>query len=216
MRQQTTLEEILNASTHGVGALLSIAALVLMLYYGITEERSSWHILSFSIYGTSLFILYLCSTLYHSFFKLPKVHRIMKIFDHAAIYLLIAGTYTPFLFIPLHGTLGNKLAIFIWTTALVGIILKVFFARKYNFLSTLCYLAMGWLIIFYVEDLLLAIPQEAFYWLLAGGLSYTLGAIFYMFKKLPYSHCVWHLFVLGGSITHFISIFFYLRFLPIA
>ncbi len=215
MKRQT-IEELFNAISHGIGALLAIAGLVLLLYYSISENHSIWHITSFAIYGSSLVALYLSSTLYHSFFKMPKAHSVFKVFDHASIYLLIAGTYTPFLFIPLHGSVGTPLAIFIWTVAVIGIGLKVFFAKRFNTLSTLCYVAMGWLIMFYLDDLLASIPAEAFYWLLAGGLSYTVGSVFYLMKKLPFSHCVWHMFVLGGSVTHFVAVFFYLRHIPIA
>lgn len=213
--QRQFIEEIINAVTHGIGAVLSLAALIVMLYYTISEDRSAWHITSFAVYGISMFILYLCSTLYHSFFKSPKLHALFKIFDHAAIYLLIAGTYTPFLLIPLHGDVGTALAYVIWSTALVGIVLKVFYAKRFNLLSTLCYLGMGWLIIFFVQDLWQNLSPAAFYWLLAGGLAYTCGAVFYMLKKMPFSHCIWHLFVLAGSATHFVAIFFYLRYIPV-
>lgn len=213
--KRITIEEIFNAASHGIGALLSIAALIVMMYATVAEHRSIWHIVSFAVYGTSMILLYLSSTLYHSFFKLPRVHSFFKILDHASIYLLIAGTYTPFLFIPLNGPIGRQCAFIVWSIAVIGIILKCFFAKRFKVLSTLCYLGMGWLIMFYIKPLLASIPTGAFYWLIAGGLSYTLGTVFYLQKKLPFSHFIWHLFVLGGSAAHFVAIFFYLRYLPV-
>lgn len=210
-----TIEEICNATSHGIGALLSIIALVAMIHSAIVEQLSFWHKLSFTIYGVSMICLYLSSTLYHSFFKIPKLHDLFKIFDHISIYLLIAGTYTPFLFIPLNGPIGLQCAIIVWSMALVGIAIKCFFAKRFRLISTLCYLGMGWMIMFYIKPLLATIPLNAFYFLLAGGLSYTIGAIFYLLKKIPFSHFIWHLFVLGGSISHFIAVFYYLRDIPI-
>lgn len=212
---RNTREEFINAITHGLGAILSILALIIMVYTTVRDNRSMWHITSFTIYGASLVLLYLSSTLYHSFFKFPKVHALLKIFDHSAIYLLIAGTYTPFLLVPLHGPIGTQCAIIIWSIAGIGILLKLFYAQRFKILSTLCYLAMGWMIIFYVKPLLATIPENAFLWLLAGGFLYTAGAVFYLWKKLPYSHSIWHLFVMGGSAAHFIAIFYYIRFLPL-
>ncbi len=213
--KRITIEEICNAISHGIGALLSIVALVVMIHTVITEQLSVWHEISFAIYGTSMICLYLSSTLYHSFFKLPKVHSFFKILDHMSIYLLIAGTYTPFLFIPLNGPIGFQCAILVWSMAVIGIIIKAFFAKKFRTLSTFCYLGMGWMIVFYIKPLLATIPIEAFYWLLGGGLCYTLGAVFYIFKKIPFSHFIWHLFVLGGSVAHFVAVFGYLRFIPV-
>lgn len=211
----TTKEELLNSITHGLGAILAISALIAMVYTTVTEHRSVWHIASFTIYGISLVLLYLSSTLYHSFFKFSRAHSILKVFDHAAIYLLIAGTYTPFMLVALHGPVGTQCAIIIWTIALVGIVLKIFYAQRFKLISTLCYLAMGWMIMFYIKPFLAAIPINAFYWILGGGVFYTVGAIFYLWKKLPYNHSIWHLFVLAGSAAHFVAIFCYIRYLPL-
>jgi hemolysin III len=205
------LEEILNAVTHGVGTLFAIIALSILsaaaYIYG-----SVWHLVSFIIYGVSLVLLYLASTLYHSFTN-EKAKYAFKIFDHAAIYLLIAGTYTPFTLVPLHGTLGWTIFGIVWGLALIGIVFKLFFVKRFKLLSTICYLLMGWFSVVMIKPLLVTLPVDGLWWLVVGGLFYTVGAIFYLAKKLPYHHAIWHLFVLAGSIAHFIAVFKYV--LPI-
>lgn len=205
------MEEKLNALTHGIGALLSVAALI-TLSVSAYLYGTVYHMVSFVIYGVTLVLLYLASTLYHSF-KDEKLKHLFKIFDHAAIYLLIAGTYTPFTLIALHGTLGWTVFTVIWSVAIVGVILKIFLVKRFKILSTLLYLAMGWFMIVCIKPLIAALPAYGLYWLIAGGLFYTVGSFFYMNHKVPYNHAVWHLFVLAGSVAHFITVFCYV--LPI-
>ena len=207
------MEEVMNAVTHGIGALLSVAGLVLLTVLAYLHG-DIWHIVSFSIYGTTLVLLYLASTLYHSFTN-ERIKRIFKILDHSAIYLLIAGTYTPFTLVPLHGVLGWTVFGVVWGLAMIGIVLKIFFAGRFNIISTLCYLGMGWFIVFAIKPLIATVPALGMTWLLVGGLFYTLGSIFYLWKKIPYNHAIWHLFVLAGSISHFIAVFFYILPVPL-
>ena len=205
-KKQTLGEEIANSITHGIGAGLSIAALVILVVFA-SIRGDAWHIVSFSIYGSTLFILYLASTLYHSFTN-PKIKKLFRMFDHISIFLLIAGTYTPITLVSLRGPWGWTLFGLIWGMAIGGIILKIFTIEKYKFLSVLIYIAMGWLVIIAARPLLHAAPGKLIIWLLIGGLCYSLGTIFYAWKKLPYHHSIWHLFVLGGSICHFFGILF--------
>ncbi len=207
------MEEVMNAVTHGIGTLLAVAGLVLLIVLAYLHG-DIWHIVSFSIYGTTLVLLYLASTLYHSFTN-EKVKRIFKILDHSAIYLLIAGTYTPFTLVPLHGVLGWTIFGLVWGFALIGIGLKVFFTGRFKILSTLCYLGMGWFIVFAIKPLIDTVPALGMTWLFVGGLFYTLGSVFYLWKRLPYNHAIWHLFVLAGSISHFIAVFFYILPIPL-
>ncbi|SFL77544.1 PAQR family membrane homeostasis protein TrhA [Pelosinus propionicus] len=207
------MEEVMNAVTHGIGTLLAVAGLVLLTVLAYLHG-DIWHIVSFSIYGTTLVLLYLASTLYHSFTN-EKIKRIFKILDHSAIYLLIAGTYTPFTLVPLHGVLGWTVFGVVWGLAMIGIVLKIFFAGRFNIISTLCYLGMGWFIVFAIKPLIETVPALGMTWLLVGGLFYTLGSIFYLWKKIPYNHAIWHLFVLAGSISHFIAVFFYILPVPL-
>ncbi len=200
-------EEIANSITHGIGAALSIAGLtvlvVLAALYG-----DAWHVVSVSIYGSSLVLLYLASTLYHSF-RQPRVKRFFKIADHAAIYLLIAGTYTPFMLVSLRGPWGWSLLGTIWGLAVVGIVFKFFFIGRYERLSLVIYLLMGWLCVVAAQPMITRIPAGGLLWLVAGGLAYSLGVIFYRWEVLRYNHAIWHLFVLAGSICHFFAILFY-------
>ena len=205
------MEEVMNAVTHGIGTLLAVAGLVLLTVFAYLYG-DIWHIVSFSIYGTTLVLLYLASTLYHSFTN-ERLKYIFKILDHSAIYLLIAGTYTPFTLVPLHGVLGWTVFGLVWGLAALGITLKVFFVGRFKLLSTICYLAMGWFIVIAIKPLLATVSTMGIVWLVVGGLFYTLGSIFYMWHRLPYNHAIWHLFVLAGSISHFISVFSYV--LPI-
>lgn len=200
-------EELANSITHAIGVALSLAALVILVVYA-AMQGDGWKIVSFSIYGTSLVLLYTASTLYHSFTS-ERVRHYLKIFDHAAIYLLIAGTYTPFLLVMIRGAWGWTLFGIIWGLAIVGIIFKLFFVHRFRIVSTIIYLLMGWLIIVAFRPLIANVPENGLYWLLAGGLSYSFGVIFYLWEKIPYHHAIWHLFVLGGSIFHFFAVLFY-------
>jgi hemolysin III len=197
-------EEIANSVTHGIGIMLSLIGLTSLLVLSVHFATTS-HFISYLIYGLSLILLYTSSTLYHAL-PYEKAKRFFKICDHSAIYLLIAGTYTPFLVINLKGEIGNRLLVIIWSLAIVGVIFKFFFTGRFKLLSTLLYVGMGWLIVFAAKPLSLAIGEQAMTWLIVGGMTYTLGAIFYLLKKVPYTHAIWHLFVLMGSIFHFVAV----------
>lgn len=204
-------EEIFNAVTHGVGIVFAIAALVLMIVFA-SIYGNAWHIVSVSIYGTTLVMLYVASTLYHSFTN-EKVKKVFKILDHSAIFLLIAGTYTPFMLVTVRGVLGWLLLSVVWTFAIVGIILKIFFVGRFKVLSTLFYILMGWLVVIALKPLITAIPAPGMWLLISGGLLYTLGTFFYIRKNKAFNHGIWHLFVLGGSVCHFLAVLLYV--LPI-
>lgn len=205
---QSLGEEIASSVTHGIGAALSIAALVLLVVFA-SKHGETWRIVSLSIYGATLVFLYLSSTLYHSFPE-GKTKRFFQLVDHVSIFLLIAGSYTPVVLIALQGLWGWTLFGIIWTLAIGGILAKIFLMGKLKIISVLFYIAMGWIIVIALKPLLRAVPIELFAWLFAGGLSYTLGTIFYAWEKLPHNHTIWHLFVLAGSACHFFGIFFYL------
>jgi hemolysin III len=168
-----------------------------------------WHIVSFSIYGTSLLILYLASTLYHAV-KKEALKKKLNVFDHAAIYLLIAGTYTPFLLVALRGAWGWSLFGVVWGIALIGISIKILVEGRLKIVSATAYVLMGWIVVIAIKPLINSLEPAGLWWLFAGGISYTVGAIFYVFKKLPYHHGIFHIFVLGGSFAHWVSVFFYL------
>ncbi|MFD2673130.1 PAQR family membrane homeostasis protein TrhA [Marinicrinis sediminis] len=205
-------EEVANAISHGIGTLLSIAALVLLVVFA-SLYGDAWHIVSFTIFGVSLVLLYTCSTLLHSFPK-GKVKNLFEILDHSMIYVLIAGTYTPFLLVSLRGPLGWTLFGIIWGLTAAGIVFKVFFVKRFIILSTLLYIVMGWMIIFGFGPLRESVPDTGIFWLVLGGVVYTLGSIFYVWRKIPYHHAIWHLFVIGGSVCHFFAIFFYVLPMP--
>ena len=206
MRIQTKLEEQLNAWTHGIGAALGLAALVLLIIY--TDTTKPWSLFSVVVYGISIIILFLASTFYHAV-KGEKRKHYFRIVDHISIYLLIAGTYTPVLLISLSESIGWTLFWVVWGIAAFGVILKLFFTGKFEVFSTLLYLVMGWLIVFDFSNLSDAIGSNGVLWLFAGGLSYTVGIIFYAIQRIPYNHVIWHLFVLAGAIGHFFMIFFH-------
>jgi hemolysin III len=197
-------EEIANSITHGIGTALSIAGLTLLVVLALIYG-DAWRVVSFSIYGGSLILLYLASTLYHSL-QYPKIKRVLRKFDHASIYILIAGTYTPFLLISLRGSFGWTFFALIWGLAAAGVVWKMFFVGKWEVLATMIYILMGWMCVFFFRDMASAIPPLGVTMLIAGGVVYTLGVIFYAWQKLPYNHAIWHLFVLGGSACHFIAI----------
>ena len=207
MIQYSPIEEKININSHAIGFILSIVALVLLVAHA-SMHGDVWHIVSFSIFGTSLILLYAASTFYHSA-KKPELRKRLKIIDHASIYVLVAGTYTPFTLVTLKGKLGWLIFGISWGLALSGIILKLFFTGKYNLISTSMYVFMGWVIVFAIKPLINNLPPEGFLWLLAGGISYTLGAILYSIKKIKFNHAIFHMFVLTGSFCHFISVYFY-------
>lgn len=197
-------EELWNALTHGLGAVLSIAGLVLLIVFA-SIYGNVWHIVSFSIFGATLVILYLSSTLYHSF-RNTFVKQLFRKFDHMSIFLLIAGTYTPFCLAVLQGWIGWTLFGVVWGCAAIGIVIKAVHTGKKEFLSTLMYIVMGWVIILAIKPLYLSTPPTAFIFLLLGGASYTAGTYFFMNHRIKYNHSIWHMFVLGGSVLHFFSV----------
>ncbi|MDD3118312.1 MAG: hemolysin III family protein [Victivallales bacterium] len=202
--EYTCGEEIANSITHGIGTLLSIAALTLLVVFA-ARYGNAWYIVTYAVFGATLVLLFLASTLYHSVTR-PDWKRLLKICDHAAIYLLIAGTYTPLMLISVGGGLGWTVFGLIWGMATAGIVMKCFYTGRFRLFSTLLYLGMGWFCLFTLKSLLAHLPTASVIFLFAGGLSYSFGAIFYVWKKLPYGHAVWHLFVLGGSTLHFFAV----------
>jgi hemolysin III len=201
-------EEVANSISHGVGVILSLAALVMLAFFA-GRYGNGISLLSLSIYGVSLLVLYAASTLYHGF-RGQRSKSIFRVIDHSAVYLLIAGTYTPVALLALRGGVGWVLFGVVWTLAAGGIIGRLLFLEKFKTFSVILYLVMGWLVLAVYDPLMDTAPKGLFKWLLAGGLCYTLGVIFYIFKRVPYFHFVWHLFVLAGSIVHFLGILFYL------
>ena len=200
-------EEWINISSHAVGLVLSVVALTLLVMHA-NLNGNVWHIVSFSIFGASLIVLFAASTVYHSA-KNPDVRARLRIVDHASIYVLIAGTYTPFTLVTLNGSTGWTIFGITWGMALCGIVLKLFFTGRYSLLSTLMYVFMGWVIIFAIKPLVENLSSEGLFWLVLGGVSYTVGAILYSIKKIKFNHAIFHVFVLLGAFCHFVSVYFY-------
>jgi hemolysin III len=200
-------EEFANTATHGVGLALSLAGLVVLVALAAVRG-TAWHIVSCSIYGATLVVLYGASTLYHAV-QSPRAKRILRVVDHAAIYLLIAGTYTPFTLVTLRGVLGWTLFGLVWGVALAGIVFKLFHTERFPIASTLSYLAMGWLAAIAWKPVVARIPGSGLAWILAGGIAYSVGVLFFSAHKVRFSHTVWHLFVLAGSICHYFAVLFY-------
>ena len=200
-------EEKINVISHAVGFFLSSVALVFLVVragmYG-----NVLHVVSFTIFGVSLMVLYAASSLYHNA-KQPEVRKRLKIFDHASIYVLIAGTYTPFTLVTLQGSAGWVIFGVSWGIALVGITLKLFFTGRYSIASTVMYVLMGWVIIFAIKPLVHNLSADGLFWLFLGGVAYTVGAVLYSIKKIKFNHAIFHLLVLIGSFCHFVSIYFY-------
>lgn len=201
-------EEKINIATHAFGLVLSVFAFPFLALKSMYFD-GFWKPISLLIFGLSLIILYAASTFYHSATR-SKLRRRLNIFDHAAIYVLIAGTYTPFTMITLEGKTGWLIFSFTWLFALTGIILKLFFTGRFDKLSTIMYLLMGWQIVFVISPLINNLSEQGLFWLFAGGLFYTIGAILYSIKRIPYNHAIFHFFVLAGSLSHFTSIYFYI------
>ncbi|MEW6998455.1 hemolysin III family protein [Colwelliaceae bacterium BS250] len=198
------VEELLNSITHGLGALLSVAALTLM----ILAANDGFELASAIIYGLSMITLFSASTLYHSVTN-PSAKKVLKLLDHCAIYLLIAGTYTPFMLISLKGVWGYSILSVVWTLAVFGLYFKLMYKQRFPKLSLITYLAMGWLIVIAMPEMIEKVASGGIILLAAGGAAYSLGAIFYAIKKIPYNHAIWHVFVLAGSICHFLAIYLY-------
>lgn len=201
----TKREELINALIHGLGALLSIAALVVLIVAG-AQTGNAWHVVSFAVFGTSMLILYTSSTLVHSFPE-GKAKDWFEWLDHSSIYWFIAGTYTPFLFLAVEGALAWVLFGIVWALAIGGTLFKLYFVKRFVKLSTFLYVVMGWLIVFAWNPLTAAMTQEGLWLLIAGGILYTVGAVFYVWRGFLYHHAVWHVFVLAASVCHFFSVY---------
>ena len=197
-------EDIVNSITHAVGLGLSLAGAAILISLSLLHG-DAWFTVSFGIYGSSLIILYMASTLYHAF-RDPAIKKVFKIVDHASIYLLIAGSYTPFLLIDLRNVWGWSLLCVIWGLALLGILYKIFFIQRLRKLSVFMYVFMGWLCVIVIREILDSVPATSIILMIIGGVVYTSGVIFYAWRRLPYNHAIWHLFVMGGSICHYFSI----------
>ena len=206
MRKQTPFEEKLNALTHAIGAVFGIVALVLLIIF--ETKKTEFSLFSVVVYGISIIILFTASTMYHSFTDEKKKHY-FRIVDHISIYLLIAGTYTPVLLITLEQSKGWLLFYIVWAIAAFGVILKLVYTGRFEAFSTILYLVMGWLIIFDFSTLNSLMPANGIILLMAGGLAYTVGIVFYAIEKIPYNHVIWHLFVLAGAICHFFMVLFF-------
>ncbi len=201
------LEEKINIGSHALGLVLSVVGLVLLL--SLDSERGGFiRPLAFTVYGISMILLYTVSTIYHSS-KKPGTRSKMRVLDHAAIYLLIAGTYTPFMLLTLPGSLGYSILAAAWGMAVVGIALKIFYTGHFEILSTALYVLMGWAIVFAIKPLAANLDTGGLYWLIGGGVAYTVGAVLYAIKKIPFNHAIFHVLVLVGSACHFVSIYFY-------
>lgn len=199
-------EEFWNALTHGIGALLAIPATFLLVFKA-ENTGSTIELISYIVFGISMFCLYVASTLYHA---LPTHKSFLKKLDHSSIFLLIAGTYTPVALVAIGGKVGWTLFMIEWSLALIGIVFKMYFVHRFQKLSLLVYIGMGWLAIFIYEPLLDYITVKGFLTLLVGGISYTVGTYFYKNKKIPYNHAIWHVFVMGGSLFMFLTIYIYI------
>lgn len=208
LRLYTFAEELFNSITHGIGTLLSMAALVILVVIAV-RRLDVIAVVSFAIYGASLLILYLSSTLYHSL-TAPRAKAVFRVLDHASINLLIAGSYTPITLLALTPGWGWSLFGIVWGLALLGILLAVTGLEKTRRISMALYILMGWLVIVALRPMLAMVPAGLLVFLLAGGLFYTVGILFYAVKKIPFNHGIWHLFVLGGSICHFTGFLLYL------
>ncbi len=203
-------EEVANSISHGLGMVFGIVGLVLLLMQAVSHGADALSITSLSIYGASMILLYLASTLYHAI-PFERAKRALKTFDHCAIYLLIAGTYTPFLLITLRTPLAITLMAVIWAIALIGIVLKIAFVYRFKRLSLATYLTMGWLSLIAIYLLAMTLATGGLVLLAAGGIVYSIGVVFYVNKRIPYNHAIWHLFVLGGTVLHFLAIYFYVK-----
>ena len=201
-------EELINVYSHAVGAVLSIIALALLILRSI-QETGILPLVSFTIFGASLVMLYITSTVYHNC-KTPQLRSRLRIFDHVSIYVLIAGTYTPFALITLQGMTGWLIFGISWGFAVTGSSLKLFFTGRFKLISTLMYIFRGWLILFVIKPLANNLVDAGMLWLVIGGISYSLGAIIYSIKRIPFNHAIFHMFVLLGSFCHFVAVYFYL------
>lgn len=202
-------EEIANAVTHGVAALLSVAGLAILVSFAVVYSGSAQTVVAVSVFGASMIFLYVASTLYHAIPN-PRAKKVLQVIDHSMIYVLIAGSYTPYCLVTLQGTMtGLILCIAVWTIAITGISLQGLLMKKSDWINCLLYLTMGWLVILVIDPLTDAISAPGLWLLVAGGVAYSLGIIFYIWEKLPYSHAIWHTFVFAGTVLQFLSVLLY-------
>lgn len=206
MSEQSKKEELLNAWSHGLGAVLGVVGLILLIIN--VDTNKPWYLFSVIVYGFSIIILFTASSAYHAITNYDLKQK-FRIVDHISIYLLIAGTYTPVLLIALPNSLGWPLFYAVWGIAFFGVILKLFFTGRFEIFSTLLYLVMGWLVVFDLTTLSELVDPNGILWLFSGGLFYTVGIVFYAIHKIPYNHVIWHFFVLGGAICHFMMMYFH-------
>lgn len=206
--QYTVGEEIANAVTHGVAALLSIAGLAVLVAFAVLYSGSPKVVAAVSIFGASMVFLYTASTLYHSIPN-PRAKKVLQYLDHSMIYVLIAGSYTPFCLITLQGYTGIALLCAVWLIAIAGISLQAVLLHKADWINCLLYLSMGWLAVFVIDPLVSTLDSTGLALLVAGGLAYTVGVVFYIFERIPFSHAIWHTFVVAGTTLQFLSVLFY-------
>lgn len=206
-KKYLVFNEVLNAITHGIGVILSIVGLVFLIQKGL-EYGGALEVTSYTVYGITLILLYLSSTLYHSL-TFTRARKVFRVIDHCSIFLLIAGTYTPYTLITIGGRLGAILTSVIWLIALLGVVYKTVWFKKFQGLSVWLYIAMGWISLFFLNYLYQGLGTRGFIWLMGGGIAFTVGALFYRLKHVKYMHVVWHLFVLTGTVCMFFSIYLY-------
>lgn len=200
-------EEVAHSVTHGIGLLAAVAGLFVLLVLA-SATGDPWRITACAIYATTLVLLYAASTLYHAL-SATRARRVLRVLDHSAIFLLIAGTYTPFALVSLRGPWGWTLLVIVWSLAVLGVTAKALFGARWPIISTALYIGMGWVVVVAVRPLVQHVPPAGIAWLLAGGLAYTGGVVFYAWTRLRYSHAIWHVFVLAGSVCHYIAVVLY-------
>jgi hemolysin III len=205
-------EEVANAVTHGLGVCAAVAGLVI-LTVSAAQRGDVMRLVTLTLFGCCLVLTYFASTLYHALPVGRWKYRAL-ILDHASIYLLIAGTYTPMLLVTLWGGWGWTMFAIVWTVAVIGVILKLFYVERFRLFSTLTYIAMGWMIVIAMKPMIELLPGGAWTWLIGGGVAYTFGTVFFLWERLPFNHAIWHLFVIAGSVCHFLMMFWYV--LPVA
>ena len=206
-RSWTFGEELAHSITHGVGLLAAVAGLVLLLVLA-AATRDPWRVAACSVYATTLVLLYAASTLYHALSR-TRARRVFRVLDHSAIFLLIAGTYTPFALVSLRGPWGWTLLVIIWSLAVAGVAAKALFGARWPVVSTALYIGMGWTALIALKPLAEHVPAGGIAWLVAGGLAYTGGVVFFAWTRLRYSHAIWHVFVLAGSVCHYMAVVLY-------
>jgi hemolysin III len=204
---ESRMEEVANSVTHGIGLAASVVGAFVLIGTSYVHG-DAWHVGGCTIFALTCILLYLASTVYHSC-RVPERKKIFRVLDHACIYLMIAASYTPFIFGPLRGSLGWTICIVVWSIAIMGVIIKVFFTGRFILLSTCSYLFMGWMCVLIAEPILEKIPWEGITWMMVGGAFYSAGVIFFLWESLPFSHAIWHVFTIGGSACHYYSILCY-------